>query len=78
MLGILLGSIKIILKDKLLENWNLGNWFLHHDNEPAHSALSVPEFLAENKMTVIPHTPLSPDSVLCDFFLFPYLKMGLK
>jgi hypothetical protein len=29
------------------------DWFLHHDNEPVHTALSVPEFLARNKMTVL-------------------------
>lgn len=38
------------------EKWNLDNWFLKHDNIPAHSALSVHEFLAKNTQTVIPLT----------------------
>ena len=31
-----------------------GYWFLHHDSETAHTALSSPAFLARNKMAVIP------------------------
>ena len=50
------------------------DWFLHHDNAPAHTALSVQQFLVKNKMTVIPHPPYSPDLALCDFFLFPRIK----
>jgi hypothetical protein len=30
------------------EKWNCGDWFLHHDNTPAHSALSVHAFRAKN------------------------------
>jgi hypothetical protein len=44
------------------EKWNLGDWFLHHDNAPAHFALSLCEFLAKY-MTVIPHPPYTPDLV---------------
>jgi hypothetical protein len=29
-------------------------------------------------MAVIPHPPYSPDSALCDFFLFSKLKLKLK
>jgi hypothetical protein len=29
-------------------------------------------------MTVVPHTPYSPDLAPCDFLLFPNLKMKLK
>jgi len=43
------------------EMWSSGDWFLHHDNAPAHTALSVQQFLAKNNMTVIPHPPYSPD-----------------
>lgn len=42
------------------------------------TALSVHEFLATNKMTVIPHPPYSSHLAPCDFFLFPQLKMALK
>jgi hypothetical protein len=36
------------------------------------------EFLSENKVTVIPHPPNSPDLAPCDCFIFPELKMVLK
>jgi hypothetical protein len=29
-------------------------------------------------MAVFPHLPYSPDLVLCDFFLFPKMKLKLK
>jgi hypothetical protein len=40
--------------------------------------LCVHEFLAKNNMTVIPHPPYSPDFMLCNFFLFPKLRIALK
>jgi len=36
------------------------------------------QFLAKNKITVIPHPPYSPDLAPCDFFIFPKLKLKLK
>ncbi|PNF23921.1 hypothetical protein B7P43_G12846 [Cryptotermes secundus] len=36
------------------------------------------EFLARNKMAVVPHPPYSPDLAPCDFFLFPKMKINLK
>jgi hypothetical protein len=59
------------------EKWNLQDWFLHHDNAPAHSAFAVHEFPAKN-MAVVPHLPYSPDLVPCAFFLYPKLKIALK
>jgi len=50
---------------------------VHHDNAPAHSFL-VHNFLAKNKMTVLPQPPYSPDLVPADLFLFPKLKSTLK
>ena len=44
---------------------------------PAHTSLSVQQFLAKN-MTVIPHPPYSPDLAPCDFFLFPCMKGQVK
>ena len=58
--------------------WSSGDWFLQHDNAPAHMALSVQQFLAKNNMTVIPHPPYSPDLAPCDFFLFPRMKGQMK
>ena len=55
-----------------------GDWFLHHNNAPAHTALSVQQSLAKNNMTVIPHPPYSPDLAPHDFFLFCCMKGRMK
>ncbi|PNF20723.1 hypothetical protein B7P43_G17374 [Cryptotermes secundus] len=36
------------------------------------------EFLAKNKMAVVPHPQYLPDLAPCDFFLFPKMKIKLK
>jgi len=36
------------------------DWLLHHDNAPAHSALSIREFLAKKNIPLLPHPPYSP------------------
>jgi len=54
------------------------DWVLHHDNALAHTALSIQEFLVEKNIPVLPHPPYSPDLALCDFCLFPKLKLKLK
>jgi hypothetical protein len=46
-----------------------------HDTAPAHSVLSVCEFLAEKKMTDIPYPTYSCDLLPYDL---PKLKMALK
>jgi len=51
---------------------------LHHDNAPAHAALSVREFLATKQITVLEHPASSPDLDPNDFFLFPKIKETLK
>lgn len=66
------------IRKKCPEKWRSGTWFLHHDNAPAHSALSIREFLAEKKISVVPHPSYSSDLAPCDFFLFPRLKSALK
>ena len=50
------------------ELWRSGDWFLHHDKAPAHTALSVTQYLAFLGWTVIPHPPYSPDLAPCNFF----------
>ena len=37
------------------------SWILHHDNAPAHTALSVRKFLATKQITVLEHPDYSPD-----------------
>ena len=54
------------------------DWVLQHDNAPAHTALSIREFLAKKNIPVLPHPPYSPDLAPCDFYLFPKLKSKLK
>jgi len=54
------------------------DWFPHHNNAPAHTVLSVQQFLAQNNMTVIPHPPYSPDFAPRDFFLFRHMKGQMK
>jgi len=54
------------------------DWVLHHDNAPAHTALSVREFLAKKNIPVLPHPPYSPDLAPCDFYLFSKLRFKLK
>ena len=54
------------------------SWILHHDNAPAHMALSVREDLATKQITVLEHPAYSPDLAPSDFFLFPKIKEILK
>ena len=66
------------VRDKRRELWENNSWLLHHDNAPAHTALSIREFLAEKNVTVMEQPPYSPDLAPCDFFLFPKLKRIIK
>jgi len=54
------------------------SWILHHDNAPAHTALSVREFLVTKQITVFEHPIYSSDLAPSDFFLFPKIKKILK
>lgn len=58
--------------------WETKSWMLHHDNAPAHSAISVKQFLAEKQVAMLEHPPYSPDLAPCDFWLFPKLKNIVK
>jgi len=54
------------------------SWILHHDNAPAHMALTVREFLATKQINVLEQPAYSPDLAPSDFFLFPKIKEILK
>jgi len=58
--------------------WSSGDWFLHHDDAPAHTAFNLQQFFAKNNMTVIPQPPYSPELAQCNFFLFPVMKGQIK
>jgi len=60
------------------ELWRLGDWILHHDNAPAHTALSVTRYLASLGWTIVPHPPYSLDLAPYDFFLFPTMEKHWK
>jgi len=61
-----------------LEKWRSSNWILHHDNTPAHRAVTTNEFLAKHNILSLPQPPYFPDLAPWDFFLFPQLKKTLK
>jgi len=52
------------------ETWISKSWFLHHDNAPAHSALSIHAFLTSKNIPVVPHPLYLADLAPCDFFFF--------
>jgi len=60
------------------EKWSSGNWILHHDNAPAHRAVTTNEFLVKHNILSLPQPPYSPDLAPCDFFLFPQQKKTMK
>lgn len=66
------------MRRKRPELWERGDWALHHDNTPVHSALFIRAVLCKNGITVIPQPPFSPDLAPADFFLYPTLKTPLK
>ena len=44
------------------------SWILHHNNAPAHTALSVTEVLAAKQITVLEHPAYLTDLAPSDFF----------
>jgi len=62
----------------LPEKWRSSNWILHHDNAPAHRAVTTNEFLVKHNVSSLPDPPYFPDLAACDFFLSPQLKKTMK
>jgi hypothetical protein len=62
-------------RPKLFAN---NSWILHHNNAPVHTTLSVREFLAIKRITVLEHPAYSQDLAPSDFFLLPKLEEILK
>jgi len=54
------------------------SWIKHHDNAPAHMALSVGEFLATKQITVLEHPVYSQDLAPNDFFSVPEDKGNIE
>ncbi|KAJ4435152.1 hypothetical protein ANN_23728 [Periplaneta americana] len=55
-----------------------GKWMLLHDNAPAHCAICVRQFLAQQMVNVLEHPPYSADLDPAEFVLFPRLKAAMK
>ena len=66
------------VREKRRKLWETRSWLLHHDNAPAHNALGIQKFLAENNIAVLKQPTYSPDLAPCDFFLFLKLKEVIK
>jgi hypothetical protein len=49
--------------------WREQTWLLYHDNAPSHTSVLTQQFLAKNKIAVIPHRQYSPDLAPCDFLI---------
>jgi len=72
--GTLYGTVSRILHSQLGLK---GEWFLHWDNAPVHTAMLIHEFMAKKSIKLLSHTPYSPDLTPADYFLFPKLKKEL-
>jgi hypothetical protein len=59
------------------EMWTAGSWLLHHDNAPAHTALSIRWFLAKHPIPTIPQPPYSRNMLWVSAAVFPTLKQNL-
>jgi hypothetical protein len=62
---------------KMAELWP-NDWILHHNNAPAHKALSVKRFLTQKFITEVKQPTYSPELAANDFWLFPKIKSVFK
>ena len=58
---------KILINHMKKTKLRIGRVFLLYDNASSHKSKEVRDYLAEQKVKVLPHPPYSPDFVLCDF-----------
>jgi hypothetical protein len=73
-----LTTLRARVRRRRPDMWKNASWILHHDNAPAHNALSVKRYLAKNNIPVMEHLPYSPHLAPRDFFLFLKMKCALK
>jgi hypothetical protein len=59
------------IRRKLPDKWKNNNWFLHHENTPAHTPLIVRQFLTSQSITVIPNPPVRLTSPPATFSYSP-------
>ena len=58
------------IRQKQRASWARKIWIMHHDNAPAHTALSLKQFLVSKEITMLHHPPYLADLSPCSFFLF--------
>ena len=73
-----ISRLRQAILQKCTELWKKQSWILHYDKAPAQTSMLVPEFLAKNKIVIMPQPPYSLDLGVVDFFLFPKLKTTMK
>ena len=73
----ILRRLRDAVRRKRPEKWRANNWFLLHDNAPAHRSVSANDFLAKNNATTLKHPPYSPILASVEFYLLR-LKSALK
>ena len=56
-----LKRLRDAIRRKRPDLWRSCDWFFHHDNAPAHSALRTRNFLAKHSIIVLSHPPYSHD-----------------
>jgi len=71
-----LRSMREAIQRRRPDLWASGRWNLLQENARPQTALSVIRFLTKHNVTVLPHSPYSPDFCPCDFILIPRLKKG--
>jgi len=64
----ILRRLRDAVRRKRLEKCRTNNWFLLHDNAPAHRSVLFKDFLAKNNVTTPEHPSYSPDVALADFY----------
>jgi histone-lysine N-methyltransferase SETMAR len=69
---------KTVVLRILKEDFCSRDFFLLHDNAPAHRTANVCQFLTPENVAILYHHPYSPDLSPPDYFLFPKLIMKLK
>jgi len=73
-----LQRLRVKVRWKRPELFANNSWVLQHDNAPAHTALSVREFLATKQITVLERPTYSPDLAPNDFFSVPEDKGNIE
>ena len=66
------------VREKKRDLWESNTWLLHHDNAPAHTALSMRKFLADKNITVLEQPLIRQILLQVTFSFSPMLKTSSK